>query len=503
MRGKKVAVNTIFGIGNEVVSVICGFILPRLILASFGSQYNGLVNSITQFLSCAVLLRAGLGGATRAALYKPLAEHNHKEVCAIVNATDRYMKKIAVILAGLIIILAGLYPILVKSEFEWFFTFTLVLVIGASTFAESFFGITYLIILQADQRLWITSAMSIICYVLNTSIAAALIFMDASIHLVKMGSALVYVLYPISMGIYVRKKYRIDKKIPPDNKAISQRWDAFWHQVAVFVMNNTSIIVLTIFTNLLEVSVYSVYNMVMNGLKRVIMSFSNSQEAAYGNMIAKKQYGILHTNVSVMEIVMYGVSTIIYSCAAILILDFVRLYTHGITDVNYIRPVFAYIIILAGFFNGIRLPYQTVVQAAGHYKQTKTGAILEPIINISFSILFVIKYGMIGVAIGTLVATVFRTVQYSFYMCKHIIKRRWTIIGFRCFVSLVEGIVIVILLNAMPIPMPQTYFQWVGKALITGLISCVVVILGSFIAFPKDTINVIQKLKNVFFTPKK
>lgn len=82
-------------------------------------------------------------------------------------------------------------------------------------------------------------------------------------------------------------------------------------------------------------------------------------------------------------------------------------------------------------------------------------------------------------------------------MCKHIVKRRWTLTIFRCLTSLVEGLVIITLLNIVPIPMPQTYFQWAVKALITGLISSAVVTLGSFLVFPKDTMNVIQKLKNM------
>ena len=77
MRGRKAAINSFFYLLEEVVSVICGFILPRLILSAFGSKYNGLTTSITQFLGAAVLLRSGLGGATRAALYKPLAEHDN------------------------------------------------------------------------------------------------------------------------------------------------------------------------------------------------------------------------------------------------------------------------------------------------------------------------------------------------------------------------------------------------------------------------------------------
>ena len=73
-RGKKLALNTITSLILQLVTVVCGFILPRLILESFGSDVNGLVNSITQFLGVITLLDLGVGAVVQSALYKPLTE---------------------------------------------------------------------------------------------------------------------------------------------------------------------------------------------------------------------------------------------------------------------------------------------------------------------------------------------------------------------------------------------------------------------------------------------
>ena len=197
MRTKKLVLNTTFSLLEEVVAIICAFILPRLILSYFGSKYNGLITSITQFLTCAVLLRSGIGGATRAALYKPLATNDKNKINSIVKATDLFMKKIGLIILVLMLVFSSIYAFFVIKEFEWFFTFTLFLIIGLSTFAESFFGITYLIILQADQALWISSITKSLCYILNVIIASILIISGFGIHIVKFGSAFAFCLYPI------------------------------------------------------------------------------------------------------------------------------------------------------------------------------------------------------------------------------------------------------------------------------------------------------------------
>lgn len=495
MRSKKTLTNTLFSVLEELVSFLCGFILPRLILTAFGSKYNGLIAAITQFLSCAVLLRSGIGGVTRAALYKPLAKKDQGQINRIVRATDIFMKRVGCILAGLIVVMAALCPFLVQNEFDWFFTFSLFLIIGASKFAESFFGITYYTVLQADQRLWVASAMKIVCYIANTAIGALLIHQGASIHMVKLGGTVVYVIYPIVLNLYVSRHYRIDKHVEPDNQAISQRWDAFWQEIAVFVMNNTDIMILTVFRNMLDVSVYSVYNMVVHGLKKTVYSFSNGLEAAFGNMIARKETDALRENVAVIENIMYTISTVVYTSAALLILDFVRVYTARVADADYIQPVFAYIIILAQFCSGVRLPYQLVTQAAGHYKRTKKGAIIEPIINITLSVALVTRYGLVGVALGTLAAVIFRTVQYSHYMRANILPRPWYITPMRFLVSFGESALAICAVRLLPLPSPQNYLEWVLNAVAVCAVCGCVTVGGNGLLFRRDSVNTVRKLK--------
>lgn len=100
-RGKKLALNTITSLGLQVVSVICGFILPRLILESFGSDVNGLVNSITQFLGVITLLDLGVGAVVQSALYKPLADNNTNMISKIYVSANKFFRRLAGNIAGL------------------------------------------------------------------------------------------------------------------------------------------------------------------------------------------------------------------------------------------------------------------------------------------------------------------------------------------------------------------------------------------------------------------
>lgn len=496
MRSKKTIINTLFSMLEELVAIICAFILPRLILEKFGSSCNGLITSITQFLACAVLLRSGIGGATRAALYKPLAENNKDKINSIMKATDQFMKKVGLILIVLILALAVGYPLFINKEFEFIYSFSLILIIGASSFAESFFGITYLIMVQADQKLWVSSAFKIISQVLNIVFAVILIKLDFSIHLVKLFSTIAFLVYPIGLNIYVKKKYKLNfKNVEADKNSISQRWDAFWHQVSDFVTHNTDVVVLSIFTNLLVVSVYSVYSLVLGALKRFIAAFAGGLESALGNMVAKKEKDILKENVTILEFIFFNLGTFVYTCGILLICDFVRVYTKGITDTNYLIPFFSYILMIAQFFTAIRMPYQQVIQASGHYKQTKKYAIIESFLNIIVSSILVIKFGLIGISIGTLIALAYKTIMYVWYTSKNIIEIKLYDFLKKILLSIVEATLIILIYTNIKFIVPSNYFDWIINSVIVSILAAIIIGIGIILIYKKESSIFLQKIK--------
>ena len=103
---KKILNNILASLILEIVSVVCSFILPRMIISEFGSEYNGIVASVTQFLSVVTLLRSGVGGVTKAALYKPLVENNVHKISAIIKATEHFMRKIAYVFVAFLVLMA-------------------------------------------------------------------------------------------------------------------------------------------------------------------------------------------------------------------------------------------------------------------------------------------------------------------------------------------------------------------------------------------------------------
>ena len=272
---------------QELITVACGLVLPRIILAYFGSTYNGIVNSITQFMAFSVVFRSGLGAVTNAALFKPLAEKNDVAVSRIMAATKSFMNKVGWLLVVFIVGFATVYPLIVADEFGYLFSFFLVVIIGASSFVENMFSIKYKILLQADQKYYVHTIFAVIAQVLSTVFSIVLIVMGCGIHLVKLGSVIGLMTTPFMLKIYVDRHYTIDWKAEPDTVAIKSRWDAFAQQLANIMNNNVATIVMTFFVSLSEISVYSVYYMVAHNITKLFSSALNGVKATFGNMIAK------------------------------------------------------------------------------------------------------------------------------------------------------------------------------------------------------------------------
>ena len=90
MRNKKLAWNTLSGFLLQGTTVLCGFILPRAILNRFGSDVNGLLNSIAQFLQMIAFLELGVGAVVQSALYKPLADGDIRGISEVIASGSSF-----------------------------------------------------------------------------------------------------------------------------------------------------------------------------------------------------------------------------------------------------------------------------------------------------------------------------------------------------------------------------------------------------------------------------
>lgn len=502
-RKKRLIANTVSSLIFQVTTILCGFILPRLILGAYGSEVNGLVNSITQFLGIISFLELGVGSVIQSSLYKPLADKDGNQISRVVASGQKFFSKLAMILAVYVIALIGIYPVIANQDFGFLYTGTLIVVLSISSFAQYYFGIVNRLLLTADQKGYVSYNTQTITLILNTLTCFILIRTGAGIHLVKLTTSLIYILRPLALSVYVHRHYDIDWKIRYEGEPIKQKWNGVAQHISAVVLDGTDSIVLTVFTSLREVSVYSVYNSVTSGVKQLLLSMTNGIQSLLGELWAKQELKELKRFFGWVEWSLHTGTVLVFGIASVLILPFIQVYTEGITDVDYIQPLFSLFIIAANAGHCLRLPYNIMILAGGHYRQTQGNYIIAAVLNIVISVLTVKAWGLVGVAIGTLIAMFYQTIWMAWYDSKNLIC--WP---FKNFVKqiMVDILVIILIRFLTGYPFTSSFFQmrevsymaWVILAVKVSFVGCLSCLIVNWVFYHSHMKRVIRGIGNIF-----
>lgn len=149
------------------------------------------------------------------------------------------------------------------------------------------------------------------------------------------------------------------------------------------------------------------------------------------------------------------------------------LFTDGVHDINYSRHVFAIIMVLAQLVFCIREPYRLLAVSAGKFRETNIGAIVEAILNLGISIILVNFMGLIGVAIGTLVSTVYRYIYLLIYTRKNLVSYHTKKMVVQNTIYILEVLLFVLFVMIIDFSWITTFKLFVTAGVITTLIIAV------------------------------
>lgn len=497
MRRKRLLFNTISSIFNQLITFLCGFILPGLILRAYGSETNGLVASITQYLHFISFLDLGVGAVVQSAYYRPLANRDERTVSLLFADSKRFFRTIASVLIIYVIILCYAYPKAIHASKDQKEIILLILAISFSSFAQYYFAVAQELLLKADQRSYIQSNVQIITIILNTIAAIILIKCGISIQGVKLVSSVIFLIRPIILSSYIKKHYKIDYKIKDKDFKIEQKWNGLAQHCATVVMNNTDVMLLTVFARIQDVSIYSVYYMVINGIKQMIVVFSNGASALFGNVMVCEDEAYVKEIFDIFSWIMHTIVIYVFSLTLLLICPFVMNYTNEITDANYYQPIFAVLLTVGQGIYCIRIPYNTIICAVGHFRQTQKSALIEMVINLGVSVLLVRDFGLVGVSIGTIAAISYRTIYFIYYLHENILFLKY---GFQVKQIICDILQMgIIVIGSSLIPWTQIgagYFNWFIQACIIGFEAGIIIIVFNCIFFRRNVEMLFKKISD-------
>lgn len=467
----------------QIIIALSGFVIPKFIIVSYGSTINGMVSSISQFLTYAALVEMGVGNASIVALYKPIAERNNVEINAVLKQSKRkYLISgmVYTVIAGLITML---YPLAVKEQVRYEAAFYMALILSMNGLIDYFIIGKYKVLLIADEKMYVINIIKGISTIILTASSIFLLIQGSSIYLVKLLAVLMHLLEAVFIKYYVLKKYRFVTFDAEKEVRLEQQSSALFHQICAVIVYNTDLIILTLFlnseTSLMEISVYSVYNMVRNMIVYLGKVLTDGINATFGLMFATGDYSGIRKLFRKYEFIFFIYIFILYSCMLGLILSFVNCYTRNISDVNYLRVELALLFSLEGLLAQLKCLCDVIVIAAGHYRQSRKFVGGEAVSNLVLSILFVRPLGIVGVLMGTIISHVIVDICFMCYVAKELVPGT----GHMTIKRVIRNMIVLGILwwiEIYKIPLVSDWGQWIVEVIAVGMLNATVFILINF-----------------------
>ncbi len=452
MQNKKKGIyNIVFGLTGQLITICLGVLIPRLVLVQYGSEVNGLLNAVNQIFIYASLLEAGVGTASMQALYKPIAENNRYEINRILSATNCYYKKTSFVYFFVVLFFAIAYPFVVESEISRITVFFVFFFMGMGNVINFGIQAKFRLYLEAEGKNYILVSVNTCVYVLQNIVKIVLFCNGASIVIVQ---AAVFIVNSIQMFLivfYIKRKYTwIDVNSEPNYTAISQKNSVLVHQVSSLIFSNTDVLILSFFGGLKVVSIYSMYSLIITYVNNLINQVNSGFRFKLGQTYAvdKVSYKKYHDMFEVGNMILvFSCFTLVY----VLILPFMKLYTAGVDDINYIDQKLPILFICIQLLSNGRLASAYLIDFAGHFKNTKWRAIVESVINLVTSLICVQYFGIYGVLFGTIAALLYRSNDMILYTHKYILHKSSRITYRRWGLSFLSFIICVVIIQKISI----------------------------------------------------
>lgn len=421
MRAKK---NAITGLMTQLIIIALGLIVPRIMITNYGSDTNGLTNTLTQIFSYVALLEAGIGQSTKNALYKPITEKDKDGICRILSVSRKYYWKITKSYAGVVILMAALLPFVLKTELSAKTVFAVVFFEGMSGVIRFMFTENWMQLLMAEGKGYVQANITLITRLLTYGVKIVLACMKVNIVAIQFGFFCVSLIQLAIYKWYIKKNYgwiKYDLK-SCENIELPDKNAYVLTEIAWTVFSSTDMILLSILFSTALSSVYSVYNLVYSNISGLMNSVYTSLIYLLGQAYSEnlRKYEQVHDE---FELMFMTGAAILMSCCSVLGIPFVRLYTKGVTDTNYI---YIYLPILFGLIQILswdRYVSGNLSGIAGYAKIVSKISVAEAVSNIVLSVILAPKLGLYGITLATVISLVFKLIYLTYLGNVVILKR--------------------------------------------------------------------------------
>lgn len=500
--------NAIIGVFYYLVTFFIGFIARSIFINILGDEYNGLNSLFTNIVTILSIAELGIGSAIVYHLYKPIAENDKETIKSLMKLYKKAYLFIALIIFILAMILLPFLPYIVGSTTVNNIYLIFILYV-MSTVCSYLFTYNRSIII-AHQENYIITICDIV-YKLGLNIAQILVLLITKNYIIYLIMQIIFVILEnlvITVIAYKKYPYLREKEVKEISSSVTK--DIFlkvkgllYYKIGSSIISSTDNIIITRFSGLKMVGLYSNYTMIMIVVNCVLSQAVTSITASIGNLLATSSREKCHNIYKKIIYLQYFVNNTFYILLFNLTSPFIEIWLGK----NYLLPtVTLFFIVLVNYNASTGLTIRAFKEAAGIYHEDRYIPLIEAILNIILSIILANFLGIVGCLLGTILSSMITYIyDYPVYVYKKIFNKK--IICY--YLELIKYIIMFIISFVLCYIGCFKLINYVDSLIILiivrGLI-CIVINIFIFFIFTNNTIeynfylNFLKKALNNFLS---
>ena len=503
-RTHKSIINSLYGIIIVILNTVISFITRIYLIKYLGIEVLGLNGLFTEVIAMMSLAELGVGMAIIYSLYQPLHELNYKKISQLMNLYKTAYNYIALItfLLGLAL-LPFIHLLITDIDYPNSYIRLIFFIFVLNTTSSYLFSYKTAL-LNADQKQYITSIIFAIIKLIFTIIIIASIIFTKNYTLYLSILVIQNIISNIVISKYVDKYYpyiNYKDKLPKEDRNIIFKniKNIFIKRLSGVITSSSTNVLISTLVSTVQVGFYSNYISLFSPFKILRNQIANGVTASIGNLSVSEtpEKCIIVLKRLTFLFFIYGVAT--------------SSFLLGVGDIlislwigkEYIMPS---IIITIAVFNlyidFTCVPLWQYLEVSGLFKQDRNIAILGSSVNLLVAIIFGIKYGIVGIFMGTVCTQTLQLILKTRLLFKNKYSTSPLTYYYIFFKILLAFIAIVIIQNLfiINISLNNIYLEFLIKSIISIIET---IIICSLLFYRSDELSYCLNSLNKHFIRKK
>ena len=465
---------------NRIVTMALNFFARTVFIRTLGTDYLGLGGLFGNIFSMISLCELGFGAAFTQSLYKPIAENNEKQVCAVMNYFTHIYNMIAAVSAVLAVAVMPFLDKIVKNTTEIPGIYSIYVLFTLHN-TVSFLLAPKRTLIICDQKMYVVSNIRTVFSVLIFVCQVAVLEMTGNYILYLSSRIVLLTLEAVTVNIYADKRYKFLSGKNTVDKAYKDSLFAkvralMLHKTGSVLTHSTDSILISYFLGLSCMGKYSNYALIVGSIVTLIDIAIGAVSSSVGNLGATADRA---TNERVMRRIGFVNFWLLTVCSCVLLTCLNPVIELWIgKDMLFSMPEVA-VIVASFYFSCIRDPVQSFINAYGIFEPSKYMNLARASVNLILSVVFVKNFGIAGVFMGTVLSVIAVPLwcephvlyKYGFKMSAHDFS-----LEFLGYLACTAGIcfVCVALTNNFPVTLAWTICRGAVSLLVSGVLAAVI-----------------------------